>query len=189
MTEQKRSESRNGEQLIEWLRDYYDETDGEWQAGIAGNCNLVAYNGEDIVGIGTVHSESRLKYIADLRNMVPEIIAALSARSEIDPTGPVLEGAPPTDFKKLYSEWCRYARKLEKEIESLRSAIAAPRWYPVVIDSLPKFYGTVLAVIRGTTTATCVEAASLRALCSDAIRNDEQCVYSHWMPMPEAPRE
>lgn len=42
--------------------------EGKWQSGIAGNCNLVAYNGEDIVGIGKIGFAPRVALIAALVN-------------------------------------------------------------------------------------------------------------------------
>lgn len=52
-------------------------SEGKWDSGQAGNANLVAFNGEDIVGIGHVPSPLRRNLICTLRNNAPQIIEAL----------------------------------------------------------------------------------------------------------------
>lgn len=67
---------------IEALGEASDLGEGKWSSGIAGNCNLVGFNGDDIVGIGHIHNVDRRELVCLLRNNLPAIIKALSARSE-----------------------------------------------------------------------------------------------------------
>jgi hypothetical protein len=53
-------------------------TQGTWLAGQAGNCNLVAYDGYDIVGIARV-SDRNLRWITLARNQLPDVLARLDA--------------------------------------------------------------------------------------------------------------
>lgn len=72
-------------------------TPGEWQSGAAGNCNLVAYGGEDVRGVG--HIATRMN------------IASIVAAHELFRThGP--------DFRRLVEnglryEWLRDNRSVE----------------------------------------------------------------------------
>ena len=51
--------------------------DGIWQTGIAGQCNLVAFNGEDILGIGIVNGDWNREFIAHAHQDIPRLAAAL----------------------------------------------------------------------------------------------------------------
>lgn len=46
-----------------------------WYLGVAGSCNLVSYNGDDIVGIAIVGRNENAAYIAALHNAAPELLA------------------------------------------------------------------------------------------------------------------
>ena len=54
--------------------------DGVWQSGIAGGCNLVHFNGEDVVGIGFVNDVDKRKLIAALVNALPALLDALEEK-------------------------------------------------------------------------------------------------------------
>lgn len=63
------------------------------------------------------------------------------------------------------------------------------RWIPLVADSLPAnttAYDVLARTINGRVR---VEAAcEVHGLYKDAVRNEEQCVFTHWMPIPDAPK-
>lgn len=52
-----------------------EATSGEWQAGIAGHCNLVTFDGEDIIGLAVVGNRRNAAFIARARTAVPELVA------------------------------------------------------------------------------------------------------------------
>jgi hypothetical protein len=62
--------------------------EGEWRGGVAGNCNLVAFNGEDVVGVALVPYGPRIEFIAALVNFYRsgalQRLAELAARHEHD---------------------------------------------------------------------------------------------------------
>src|SRR5882762_4363968 len=70
-------EQRRFERHVDDLRDPHlgpkqSLGDREWRGGVAGNCNLVAYNGEDAVGIAVVPYGPRIEFIAALVNWFRE---------------------------------------------------------------------------------------------------------------------
>ena len=48
--------------------------DGEWQLGIAGNCNVVSFDGDDIVGVAVVPNERNAALIVAAHQAVPELL-------------------------------------------------------------------------------------------------------------------
>lgn len=49
-------------------------TAGEWQKGVAGNCNVVSFDGFDIVGVAQCYEHNR-----DLISSAPDLYAACEA--------------------------------------------------------------------------------------------------------------
>lgn len=50
------------------------KTPGEWSAGVAGNANLIAFDGDDIVGIAVDVSDRNLALICALVNAAPQLL-------------------------------------------------------------------------------------------------------------------
>lgn len=67
------------------------------QPGVAGNCNVVAFDGDDIVGVGDITNPRRAELICAAVNALPALLdlaeAAISWRLHVDP----FEDASPND--------------------------------------------------------------------------------------------
>ena len=59
---------------LEALLEKASSGEGDWGAGEYGSCDLVAYNGEDVVGIAVVRNEARIALIAAMKNALPELL-------------------------------------------------------------------------------------------------------------------
>lgn len=53
-------------------------TPGEWQRGTAGNCNLVSFDGDNVVGICIGMSERNIAFVARARTRWPAALDALT---------------------------------------------------------------------------------------------------------------
>ena len=54
-------------------------TPGPWQGGIAGLCNLVSFDGDDISGIGIIHNSRNLDFIAHARTDISDLLESHEA--------------------------------------------------------------------------------------------------------------
>ena len=57
-------------------------TPGPWQGGIAGLCNLVSFDGDDISGVGIIHNPRNLVFIAHARADLPDLMESHEALVE-----------------------------------------------------------------------------------------------------------
>lgn len=148
-----------------------------------------------------------IKHLAD--NDMPlmaEAVRGLLARSEIEsPRHPDLEEAirvqmvrfgeipdrnSPDDFPE------GYVLTREEIIDGFMNIVAAalatrsarvPSEWIVLADQRPEGFADVLAVCISTHRVIVESAIRLRQLWADAQANSEECAYTHWQHMPEAP--
>lgn len=52
-----------------------------WMFGTVGNCNLVAFDGDDAIGVGIIHRNENLVFAMHARTDIPKLIAALKGIS------------------------------------------------------------------------------------------------------------
>jgi hypothetical protein len=55
---------------------------GVWQEGVAGNTNLVAYDGDDVKGVGRVDWDANRRLIIAYRTLAPYLARAVLAAEE-----------------------------------------------------------------------------------------------------------
>ncbi len=73
-----------------------------------------------------------------------------------------------------------------EELLAALSAIETPHWIPLYAQR-PEGLQDVLAVCISTNRVVVQSAIRIRQLWADALEHGEECAYTHWQEMPEAP--
>lgn len=73
-------------EIVEPLRALWDKAElAQVHIGMAGACNLVHFDGDDIRGIARVHNPDRANLIAAALNAIPELLRALAPPQPSEP--------------------------------------------------------------------------------------------------------
>jgi hypothetical protein len=84
-----------------------------WMDGTAGDCNLVSWDGADVVGVGIVHSAANREFIIEAHRSIPEILtevetlraALLKIRAQLGRIA-MCQVIDPEAWKMVYQSYC-----------------------------------------------------------------------------------